>query len=340
MVLSFILPAFVNYWWTWLCLMVGTMTLYTYFVPLLISTWLHAEQNLKTKYNADWAVVTGASSGIGRAIAEKLASQGINVVVVALEEPLLDEVMTALNDKFGPEGVQFRRVGANLGQAPEAYMPALTAATADILPKLIFNNAGFVVTGLFADSPLGRQMANYHCNATAPVVITHHFANRLLDAKVPGGICFTSSPAGFMPTPLTSTYASTKAFLTTFAASIAPELRPDGIDVLVVHPSPVDTAFYTGATHMAAMRMAQRASYAPTAIASSFFRSRRSRPSCAPTASMCSWSTLPPSTRRSTRAPLTWPPCAWRSARPMRLPPSRRPSSARSAACRSTIRAT
>jgi len=89
-----------------------------------------------------------------------------------------------------------------------------------------------------------------------------------------GGIFFTSSPAGIMPCPTTSLYGSTKAFLTEFATSVSAEFWADGVDVLVVHPSPVDTGFYSGNKHdMAAMKLFQRTATSPESIASCFFKS-------------------------------------------------------------------
>jgi short-subunit dehydrogenase len=240
----------------------------SYLIPFLVAAFVWKEQNLKEKYKAQWALVTGASSGIGRALAEKLASQGLNVVLVALDDKLLQEVFTLLQKKYPQQ--QFRAVGVDLGQP--TYLETIVKATADISVQLIFNNAGFVATGLFADSPLAKQMSNYECNAIAPVKITHHFLNILLDKKLKGCIGFTSSPAGFIPCPMTVMYGATKAFLSEFAVSVGAEVKADGVDVLVVHPSPVDTAFYAGNTHeIGAMKMFQRTATAPTTIASCFF---------------------------------------------------------------------
>jgi len=242
----------------------------SYFVLFLLDAFVYREQDLKKKYDVTWAVVTGASSGIGRAITDKLAQQGINVVMVALDDDLHKTVHAEFQKQY--PSVQFRRVGVNLGGGD--YLSVIADQTRDIQPNLIFNNAGFIMTGLFADVPLEKQLANYECNATAAVKITHHFTNLMLDRGQRGAIFFTSSPAGLMPCPISVIYGATKAFITEFATSLAPELKPDGIDVLVVHPSPVDTGFYAGNRHdIGAMKFFQRTATAPTTIASCFFRS-------------------------------------------------------------------
>jgi len=98
--------------------------------------------------------------------------------------------------------------------------------------------------------------------------------NRMLDRKQKGAIFFTSSPAGFMPCPMTVMYGATKAFLSEFAVSVAAEVKGDGIDVLCVHPSPVDTNFYSGNKHnIDAMKFFQRTASPPTAVAKCFFQS-------------------------------------------------------------------
>jgi short-subunit dehydrogenase len=166
----------------------------------------------------------------------------------------------------------------NLGKA--GYMEPIIAGTKDILPTLIFNNAGYVQTGLFSDSPLESLLANYECNATAPINVTHHFVQRILAesnrtvAQRRGGIFFTSSPAGVMPCPTTVMYGASKAFLTEFATSLSAEIFADGLDTLVVHPSPVDTGFYSGNKHdMSAMKLFQRTATSPETIAACFFKS-------------------------------------------------------------------
>lgn len=145
--------------------------------------------------------------------------------MVALDDALLTEVH-ALMEKTYPN-LKFIKVGVNLGQ-PGCMVPILKACQG-IKPNLIFNNAGYIMTGMFADSKIEAQMSNFNCNATCAVEITHHFAAQMKNDKTKGLIAFTSSPAGMMPCPLTSMYGATKAFVTEFATSIAPELYPEGI---------------------------------------------------------------------------------------------------------------
>ena len=70
--------------------------------------------------------------------------------------------------------VAFRKCGCNLADASGSYMKQLERTTADVHVSLLFNNAGFIVTGFFHDAPLGKHLANLHCNATSTVCITHH----------------------------------------------------------------------------------------------------------------------------------------------------------------------
>lgn len=264
-------------WWTTAAvLFMAAVSFLSYVVPFVLGAFVYGEQDLKKKYSADWAVVTGASSGIGLAITDKLAAQGISVVMVALDDDVLKGAARDMRAKH--PRVEFRDVGVNLGG--DSYMGDIEKACDGISPNLLFNNAGYVLTGLYADSPLPRQMNNLSVNVTSPTVLTHWFLNRLLDDQElaarggkRGAVTFTSSPAGFMPCPLTSFYGATKAFLTNFATSIAAEVRPDGIDVLVVHPSPTDTSFYNTDHNISAMNFFQKLSTTPATIASCFFRS-------------------------------------------------------------------
>eukprot|EP00026_Physarum_polycephalum_P005824 Phypoly_transcript_05863.p1 GENE.Phypoly_transcript_05863~~Phypoly_transcript_05863.p1 ORF type:complete len:311 (-),score=49.90 Phypoly_transcript_05863:88-1020(-) len=216
----------------------------TFLIPYFIHTFLLKEQNLKEKYNAKWALVTGASSGIGRAISEKLAKQGINIVLVALQDQLLTDVHQSLSRQY-PK-LEFRAVGVDLTR--DTYMEPIIEATKDIDIQLLFNNAGFVTIGFFSDLSLQRQMGNIECNMLAGVKLTHHFLNNMLEKKLKGAIVFTSSPAGQMVTPFSVVYGATKCFVTAFATNLAPEIYWQGIDVQVLHPSPVDTNFYKGDT--------------------------------------------------------------------------------------------
>ena len=240
----------------------GAISLLTFLVPFLVMAFLWRSQDLKKKYQCEWALVTGSSSGIGRVLTEKLCAQGLNVVMVALDDALLAASHKEIAAKF-PD-VQVRKCGCDLSK--DGYMTPIRKSTDDINVALVFNNAGFITTGMFADVAIERHMANYECNATCALRITHHFLNKMLDSGTKGLIAFTSSPAGAMCSPFASIYGSTKAFLTEFAMSLAPEVKFNGIDVVVVHPSPVASNFYNSVHKISSIQMFQNTARGPENI--------------------------------------------------------------------------
>ena len=149
---------------------------------------------------------------------EKLASQGINVVIAALDDPLLHSFHDSISKQY--PSLSFRKVAVNLAKEQEAT-EAIEHATADIDVQLLFNNAGYIQICFFADRPIESQMANLTVNAITPVRLTHHFVNRMAAKGLKGCVVFTSSPAGQMPCPFSVVYGTSKAFITEFAASLA-----------------------------------------------------------------------------------------------------------------------
>lgn len=250
----------------------AVITVFGYLIQLFIQAIfcdLLFPVNLKKKYDAQWALVTGASSGIGKSIVERLCEQEINVVLVALEEKMLDDTFAEMEKRY-PK-LQFRKVGCDLSKGD--YMTPIIDGTKGIDVQLVFNNAGFITAGLFHKVALGRNLGNFECNATSTIKITHHFLNLILDKKLRGFIGFTSSSAGFVPNPLSSMYASTKAFLTMFATSLAPEVRSLGVDVSVVHPSPMATNFFDQASSLGALMAFKKFAAGPEVIAEVMFNS-------------------------------------------------------------------
>jgi len=243
--------------------------LISYIIPQVFMA-IRKVPDLKKKYDAKWALVTGAGTGIGRAIAFKLASQGLNVVVVSLDDKHLKVTMKDLRETY-PEQT-FRSVGVTFGPGI-SYLDMIEKETKDIDVQCIFNNAGFIVTGFLDQSPIGKILANIECNSTAAVNITHHFVGKLVEKKLKGCIVFTSSVAGFIPTPFAASYASTKAFISQFAACVHIEVKNLGIDVCAVHPSPVASNFYDAVDHkIELMEAAQKSAVPPSGLPNEIFK--------------------------------------------------------------------
>ncbi|WIA08978.1 hypothetical protein OEZ85_008392 [Tetradesmus obliquus] len=227
-------------------------------------------QNLKDRYKAEWALVTGASTGIGKSIATRLAQQGLSVVLVALQNEALDATFEELSTEY-PK-VEFRKVGADLGRHG-GYMPAIIKATADIDVQIVFCNAGYILPGFFYTKTIEQVQANIECNAVSAVQVTHHFLKRMMDASLKGCFVFTSSASAVLPSPFAVSYASTKAFLSMFAISLAPEVKWLGIDVMAVHPSPVASRFYDGTVKIGMMEAFKKLAVGPDALPDIIFAS-------------------------------------------------------------------
>lgn len=241
-----------------------------YVLPQLYMTY-RPVPDLKKRYNATWALVTGGGSGIGKALTFKLARQGLNVVVVSLDDDALKDTMKQLAETF-PD-LQFRNVACTFSPGVD-YMKQIDKATKDIEVPIIFNNAGFLVTGFFDQAPLPKLLANVECNATAAVNVTHHFVSKMVSNKTKGCIVFTSSVAGFIPTPFSGMYGATKAFCSQLACSLHIELQSLGIDVCAVHPSPVASNFYDKLDHkIELLESACKQAVPPEALPDAIFRS-------------------------------------------------------------------
>eukprot|EP00750_Incisomonas_marina_P020101 INCI3724.1.p1 GENE.INCI3724.1~~INCI3724.1.p1 ORF type:complete len:220 (+),score=36.71 INCI3724.1:64-723(+) len=127
-----------------LCSVVGACS----YLAIVVMTCFQSEQNLKQKYDAQWALVTGSSSGIGKAIAHKLARQGLNIVLAA---PGFDKLHPKSVEEFKTTypHLEFRRADVNLSDDQGTYMEELRRVTDDILVQIVFSNAGYMRTGLF-----------------------------------------------------------------------------------------------------------------------------------------------------------------------------------------------
>uniref|UniRef100_A0A7S1XLR4 Uncharacterized protein n=1 Tax=Phaeomonas parva TaxID=124430 RepID=A0A7S1XLR4_9STRA len=250
-----------------LCAIPTLLWMVTYFGPILVMNLLPVP-DLKKKYNAEWALVTGAGSGIGRELVFKLARQGFNVVLVSLDDKFLAETMDLVTSQFPSQ--EFRKVGC-LFAPGQKYMKLIERKTADIDVQCIFNNAGYLVTGFFDREASTKQLGNLECNTTAAVAVTHHFLGKLVDKKLKGCIVFTSSVAGYIPSPFSSVYGATKAFLSQFACCIAVEAAPCGIDVCSVHPSPVNSNFYDKVHKIDMLEKAKAAAVTPDVLPDQIF---------------------------------------------------------------------
>jgi short-subunit dehydrogenase len=131
---------------------------------------------------------------------------------------------------------------------------------------IIFNNAGYIVTGFFDQTSIDAQLANMECNSTACVKVTHHFLKKMMEKNLKGCIVFTSSVSGYIPNPFAVMYGATKAFVSQFAASLAIEVRNSGIDVVAVHPSPVASNFFEKAHKLDSLEMAKKSAVSPQSV--------------------------------------------------------------------------
>jgi short-subunit dehydrogenase len=184
-----------------------------------------------------WAVVTGASDGIGRAFAQELAAAGVHVVLVARREAQLDTVAADLRTRFG---VQCRVIVADLAD-PLASAHMLDRTT-DLEIGLLVAAAGFGSSGPLLSQHETSEQEQVAVNCAAVLAQCMHFGRRF-DARGRGGVILLSSVVAFHGTPWSANYAATKAYVQSLAEALRHEWAPRGLQVLSCAPGPVGSGF-------------------------------------------------------------------------------------------------
>lgn len=196
----------------------------------------HRTSRLCEKYGP-WAVVTGASSGIGRACADQLAEAGLNLVLVARNREILD----ILADNYTTHRRVVARVVAADLSVP-AGVEAVFAACEDIDVGMLVAAAGFGTSGPFLRGNPAQESEMLDVNCRALMLLSLRFAQRFV-ARGRGGLVLMASLVGFQGTPYAAHYAATKAYVQTLAEGLRIELAGAGVDVLASAPGPVESSF-------------------------------------------------------------------------------------------------
>jgi short-subunit dehydrogenase len=214
-------------------------------VPFAVLSWALWEArplfqaqrpSLRERYG-EWALVTGASSGLGSEFARALAREGVSVVLTARREERLRELASELEKAHQ---VSTRVVAADLADPSAAEQ--LTEAVRDLEIAILVNNAGFGYAGGFDKQEPERLREMVQLNCLAPVMLSAGLLPGML-ARGCGAVVITGSAAGRQPLPLHGVYSATKAFDLLFGESLAVELRSQGVDVLVLEPGSTQTEF-------------------------------------------------------------------------------------------------
>ena len=191
---------------------------------------------MRARYG-EWALVTGASSGIGAEFARALAREGMSLVLSARREERMKELADELEKRHR---VETRVVCVDLAEAGGA--DELVEACRDLEIGVLANNAGRGYSGRFDKQETDRLRDLVSVNCAAPVVLASRMLPGMLE-RGRGAVIFTGSVAGRQPLTLHGVYAATKAFDRLLAESLYVELREQGIDVLVLEPGSTETEF-------------------------------------------------------------------------------------------------
>lgn len=185
------------------------------------------------------ALVTGASSGLGRALARELAARGADLVVAARR----GEVLTALARELEvAHRVSVETVACDLAEAGGAEA-LFDRATERRALSLLVSAAGRGIYGPFAERALADHTAMLELNVLTPTKLVHRFLAHRRELSGRGRLLIVSSVASFQPIPGFAAYAASKSYLSSFAASVAVEARSYDVDVACVYPGRMQTAF-------------------------------------------------------------------------------------------------
>lgn len=191
------------------------------------------------EFEGKWALVTGASAGIGVALARELARHGAKLILTARRKERLD----ALAAELTAQGTEVRILLADLTQpgAPQEIYDATVGA--GLAVEILVNNAGLGQYGEFVSAGLEQELSQIRVNCEAVVHLSRLFVPAMVE-RGRGWVMIVASTASFQPVPFLSTYAATKGFDRFFSLGLAEEVAPYGVHVTALCPGPTESEFF------------------------------------------------------------------------------------------------
>ena len=197
------------------------------------------KENFLAKYGS-WALVTGASSGIGVEFARQLAAMGFHLILVARRRENMEVLGGELQKKHG---IDYKVLSIDL--AVEGFYNEIETAIEGLDVGLLVNNAGMNCEGAFYRGGLERNLQMLRLNVEASFILAHELGQKMLD-NGRGGIIFVASTAAFQSMPYFTHYAATKAYILSLAESMHYEFRRKGVNVTAICPGPTESEMSRG----------------------------------------------------------------------------------------------
>jgi len=214
-----------------------------------------------------YALVTGASSGIGYELAKVLAKDGKNVVITARRRDRLEELKAEIENSYGTS-VRVLVKDLSDPKAPQEIFSELEKASVNI--DVLVNNAGYGIYGMFSETDLQEELDMIQVNAISLIHLTKLFLKKMLE-NGSGSILNVASLCAFIPAPLESIYCSTKSYVLHFSEALANELQGTGVSVSCLCPGLAKTEFHKRA-HMEHTKVANRKMMDAAAVAEAGYK--------------------------------------------------------------------
>lgn len=193
-----------------------------------------------------YALITGASSGIGEEFARQLAARGWSLILVARSRDRLEKLRGQLIAAH--PNIDVRSIPADLSASDAPLELFERTRQANLTVTLLINSAGFGAFGEFSAIDRKRQRQMLDLNIAALTELSHLYMQPMFqqppDQRSRGGVINVASVAGYLPLPYSAVYAATKAFVASFTQSLAEEAQAHGIHVMLVNPGSTSTNFF------------------------------------------------------------------------------------------------
>lgn len=211
----------------------------------------------------NYALVTGASKGIGRSIAKVLAERNYNIILVARSTEELSTVAKELQDTYK---VQVQYLAIDLARAEAAAELYAWCRKNEFNISILVNNAGYAVWGQFDELSLDEQNKMLQVNMQTPVELCHHFMP-MLKQQPAAYVLNVASTAAYQAVRTLTLYAASKAFMLLFTRGLRLELKGTHVSVTCLSPGPVNTNFIDRANMQAIKATAEKYGMTPDAVA-------------------------------------------------------------------------